>query len=171
MALDNPLWRYALALYAQPGVEQCCLQLQEQGAAINRLLLACWLGRMGVAVDHDRWQLLDTEWRQAITEPLRQIRYRVRERRTFEPEVEACYQALRQAELAAEQIELLRLWRQARDWLAQPEVVGKALMLDNLISYRHSSGQPLEQSCLRQLALAAAELPVEESELSSGPGY
>ncbi len=161
MALDNPLWRYALALYTRPGIEQCCLRLQDQGAAINRLLLACWLGQRGVVVDDDRWQTLSHEWRHSITEPLRQIRYRVRALRAQQPEVDACYRALRQAELAAEQVELLQLWQGSRGWPARPADAGRALMLGNLISYCRVTGLLLDEEDLQQLALAATDLSVE----------
>jgi uncharacterized protein (TIGR02444 family) len=171
MALDNALWRYALALYSRPGVEHSCLQLQHQGAAINRLLLACWLGQRGVELDADRWQQLDPQWRREITEPLREIRYRVRALKVQQPEVEACYRALRQAELAAEQVELMLLQQTALAWPAQPSIAGRALIRDNLISYRRMSGQSLDEGCLRQLAQAAADLSMEDAELSSGQGY
>ncbi|GAA0699848.1 hypothetical protein GCM10009104_30890 [Marinobacterium maritimum] len=168
MALDNPLWRYALALYASPGVETSCLELQGQGAAVNRLLLACWLGHRGIALDTDRWQVLDTDWRRAITEPLRQIRYRVRALRAQQPEVEACYHALRQAELAAEQVELMQLWQASALWCSDASCDPEALILANLISYRQLTGHALDETCLRHLARAATELSVEEAELSSG---
>ncbi len=158
MALDNPLWRYALALYARPGVEQCCLQLQDQGAAINRLLLACWLGQRGVPVDEARWQALPAEWRQEITEPLRQIRYRVRALQAQQPEVGGCYRALRQAELAAEQVELMQLWQASEAWSCQPEYAAGALMLDNLIRYCRVAGLALDERRLRSLAEAAGDL-------------
>lgn len=171
MALDNPLWRYALALYARPGVEALCLQLQEQGAAINRLLLACWLGQNGRMLTAERWHSLDADWRRNITEPLREIRYRVRALRQQQPEVDACYAALRQAELAAEQVELWQLWQTAHDWPAEAVDDAEALIAANLISYRQLTGQPLDEACLCQLARAATELSMAEAELSSGQAH
>lgn len=162
MALDNPLWRYALALYASPGVEASCLELQGQGAAVNRLLLACWLGQQGVAVADDDWQALDVAWRQSVTEPLRQIRYRVRALREQQPELDACYRALRQAELAAEQVELMQLWQTVAGWPTQPADAGRALLLDNLISYCRVTGLSLEEQHLRQLAQVATDLFLEK---------
>lgn len=171
MALDNPLWRYALVLYACPGVEQDCLRLQDQGAAINRLLLACWLGQRGVTIEHEHWRALDNDWRREITEPLRQVRYRVRSRLSRQPEAEACYRALRQAELAAEQMELMLLWQTTRNWPIRPTAAGEACTLANLRGYRHMTGLPLEDALLRQLARAATDPSAGESELSSGPEY
>lgn len=155
MALDNPLWRYALTLYAAPGVEQCCLQLQDQGAAINRLLLACWLGSRGVAVAAVDWPQLELPWRSDVTEPLRRIRYRVRAQRSAQPALEACYRALRQAELAAEQVELMLLWQRSRAWPRQPANAGTALILEHLNRYRQLTAQPLSERALEQLAEAA----------------
>lgn len=47
----HPLWRFACALYAQPGVAEYCLALQDE-ADVNVcvLLWAIWLGRQGVAL-------------------------------------------------------------------------------------------------------------------------
>ncbi|MBA4501659.1 TIGR02444 family protein [Marinobacterium marinum] len=171
MALDNPLWHYALALYAEPGIESTCLQLQRQGAAINRLLLACWLGGRGVVLDAARWRQLDSAWRTEITEPLRLIRYRVRALREQQPETGACYQALRQAELAAEQVELMQLYHTAIAWPVDPARAGRALIRGNLISYCRMLSQASDWDELTQLADAAAELSGGESELSPGRKY
>lgn len=116
MSLENPLWHYALALYSRPGVEQYCLQLQDQGASINRLLFACWLARQGVRLNRARLQQLDNGWRDQVARPLRSLRYSVRDRLAQLPDAESCYAALRQAELAAEQVELMLLWQTGRNW-------------------------------------------------------
>ncbi len=171
MALDNPLWRSALALYARPGVEHCCLRLQDQGAAINRLLLACWLGQRGVPVDEARWRALNHEWRQTVTEPLRQIRYRVRTLRAQQPALDDSYRALLQAELAAEQVELMQLWHAVQSWPCRPESASEALMLDHLISYCRVTGLSLDEGHLRQLAKEARELSRDSAELSTGQEY
>lgn len=84
---------------------------------INRLLLACWLARQGIGLTPSRLLQLDSHWREDVTQPLRSVRYRVREWREQRSEMEPCYQALRQAELAAEQVELMLLWQQASRWL------------------------------------------------------
>jgi len=116
MSLENPLWQYALTLYSWPGVEQCCLQLQDQGAVVNRLLFACWLARQGISLTPSRLLQLDHQWHDEVTQPLRSVRHRVREWRWQCPDTEHCYRALREAELACEQVELMLLWQQGAHW-------------------------------------------------------
>ena len=44
----EPFWDYSLALYGRPGVEACCLRLQDRlGVDVNLLLLCCWLAARG----------------------------------------------------------------------------------------------------------------------------
>lgn len=136
MLLSNPLWHYAIALYQRPGVEALCLALQAQGLSVNRLLLCCWL-----AVDRRCYQAPDPltaspseadQWRQAVLEPLRRLRYQVRDQWQARGAGE-CYRQLRQAELAAEQLELAQLWQQSRHWpLASATCPGWRLARANL---------------------------------------
>ena len=44
-ALANPFWTFSLAVYAEPGVQAECLDLQDQdGIDVNMLLFCAWLG-------------------------------------------------------------------------------------------------------------------------------
>lgn len=147
MSLENPLWHYALTLYAEPGVEQSCLQLQDQGAVINRLLLACWLGGGGISLNSVRLQQLDGDWHNGVTLPVRAVRYRVRELLASEPTGEDCYRALRQAEMAAEQVELMLLWQQSHHW--QPDVSADADLI------RHNLEQVVGDLRLSQVGQAS----------------
>lgn len=139
MSLENPLWHYALALYSRPGVEQCCLQLQDQGAVVNRLLFACWLASQGIRLDQGRLQQSASPWSSDVIGPLRAVRFRVRERLADLPEANVCYRALRQAELAAEQLELMLLWQQGQNWL--PETQADAAL------FRHNLQQVCGECC------------------------
>jgi uncharacterized protein (TIGR02444 family) len=48
----NALWRYSLHAYRLPGVEAACLALQDGWATdTNLLLLCCWMGSTGRALD------------------------------------------------------------------------------------------------------------------------
>ena len=147
MSLENPLWRYATALYSQPGVEQYCLQLQDQGVIVTRLLFACWLARRGVLLTRKRMQALPDAWHREVIEPLRAVRLRVRGQLSRMPEAEPCYRVLCQAELAAEQQELMQLWLLGRDWPSEEEA-DPALLQSNLEQVlgdaddRPDTGQP-----------------------------
>lgn len=131
-ALDNPLWRYALELYACPGVQAAALSLQAAGASINRLLLACYLGTQGRELASELLCGAAAEWQQEITQPLRALRYRVRENRLGRGELDACYRRLREAELAAEQVELMLLWEQLEALSLSLATAGRALVRNNL---------------------------------------
>jgi uncharacterized protein (TIGR02444 family) len=160
MSLENPLWHYALTLYSRPGVEQCCLQLQDQGAVVNRLLFACWLASRGIRLDRSRLRQADARWHGEVTQPLRALRFRLRNQLTALPEAAACYRALGQAELAAEQVELMLLWQHSQGWVADRKV-SAALFHHNLHQAGgecHGQVDPL----LLQLQSAALELLADE---------
>lgn len=141
MSLENPLWRYATALYSQPGVEQYCLRLQDQGVVVTRLLFACWLAWRGVRLTRERMQALPDAWHQEVVGPLRVVRCRVRAQLERMPEAESCYRTLCQAELAAEQLELMQLWLLSRDW-PPGEEAGPALLQSNLEQVQGDAGLP-----------------------------
>ena len=45
---DSAFWRFSLELYARDGVPAACLALQDrEGADVNLVLLALWLGESG----------------------------------------------------------------------------------------------------------------------------
>lgn len=77
------LWRFALDLYAQPGVEEAALTLQdEHGLDVPLLLLCCFMGRHGVRATRETIQTLDQHaraWRSVAVEPLRDLRRRLKQ--------------------------------------------------------------------------------------------
>lgn len=133
MKLENDLWHYALRLYGQPGMESACLELQQAGLSINRLLFCLWLGQ-------DAGRQLDlmvvqeaTGWQSEITQPLRALRYKVRVHKQQDGAYQACYSAMRKAELACEQLELALMHDVAGQMLKGE--AGSSLVLENLASY------------------------------------
>lgn len=156
MALDNPLWQYALELYARPGVREAALALQEAGASINRLLLACYLATQGLELDAALLAGPAQDWQREITHPLRALRYRVREHKLTRAELDACYQRLREAELAAEQVELMLLWEQIERQALQPGPVGAALARRNLQRVLSRLPVQAQVSCAPQLEIMVA---------------
>lgn len=160
MALENPLWHYVLELYSRPGVEATCLALQARGYVVNSLLLACWAGSRGIALDKERWGLLAGDWRQTVVEPLRQVRYRVREYGRSDVELDGCYQLLKAAELACEQAELMQLYRQLSGWEPRQMFEQGRLMGDNLVAYCQYERLAPEDGMLDALLEAALAMPV-----------
>ncbi len=167
MMLENDLWDYALALYRQPGVEPACLELQQGWPlGINRLLFCCWLAAEGRSLQPQSLRAgTATQWQHNITAPLRALRYQVREQVKHEPELAPCYQALRQAELACEQVELARLFSLGRGWRVATDTGLEDLTLHNLCEYLRFEGVAPEAELLRVLRVvlqaAVPHLPAE----------
>ncbi len=141
MEIQNPLWVFALKVYAKPQVEACLLQLQEEyGLSINRLLFAGWL-----AMQHKTVELAAVEssaatcWQKTLTHPLRALRYQVRAELQADESLRSLYKAMRQAELQAEQIEIAKLYALSLELSLSDESV-ESLMLKNLKTVSQAQG-------------------------------
>src|SRR5690606_26452407 len=78
---EQPLWAFALALYACPGVEAACLALQDEaGVDVCELLWRCWLlhhgARPGPAAEAGLREV--RRWQAEVTAPLRTLRRRLK---------------------------------------------------------------------------------------------
>jgi uncharacterized protein (TIGR02444 family) len=120
--LEGPHWRFALAIYGQPGVADACLMLQDRlGLDVNILLFATYATtECSVTVTAQDIQAMDAAvqaWRTQAVMPLRALRRRLKQ--GFGPPESEYAEMLRskvkQTELLAEQIELAMLAR----WLGQ----------------------------------------------------
>lgn len=111
---QTPLWDFALALYARPGVEAACLTLQEEGDQdVCEVLFHCWLYASGLealpgAVARQREQRL--QWQGRVTEVLRALRRDLKASATTSQSVAALRDTIKQAELMAER-ENLQRWQ------------------------------------------------------------
>lgn len=109
--LDNPFWRFSLAVYAAPGVQAECLAAQdEHGADVNVLLYCLWLAaaeRRALDADAMRAVLAAVEaWGRSVVLPLRAIRRGMKPMPEMEHvDVQALRQGVAAIELRAEQIE------------------------------------------------------------------
>lgn len=104
------LWRFAVALYARPGVEPACLRLQDEAGLNVNLLLACiWRGREhGEAPGADALAaaLAAIEpWHETVVDPLRAIRRSIKQQAQHDPAVATVRRTVLEAELAAERVE------------------------------------------------------------------
>lgn len=161
MKLENDLWHYALRLYSHPDVESACLVLQQAGLSINRLLACLWLGQeAGRKLDLAALEKA-TAWQSEITHPLRTLRYQVRRYKQQEEVYQTCYAAMREAELACEQLELALMCEAARTMLQADK--GHSLVLENLASYLNActlKADTLVMMALEQLLRhALSEVP------------
>lgn len=107
--MEVVFWDFSVALYRLSGVQEACLDLQDQaGLDVNLLLYCCWAGQGGHQLTHNelrRLQTLSGNWQGGILRPLRQIRQRIGK----EPGAEGSYAAAKSLELQLERLEQARL--------------------------------------------------------------
>jgi uncharacterized protein (TIGR02444 family) len=137
------LWDFAVALYGRPGVSRACLALQDRcGLDVNLLLFAVWSavagpGRLDAPAFTDCLAVTDT-WREQVIRPLRAAR-RASAAGIDGVAAEQCAaltSRLKDAELAAERVELQRL----AQWAAERGAGGgagepQAVAASNLVAY------------------------------------
>lgn len=114
-----PLWNFALALYARPGVETACLAAQDAGADVCLMLCGAWLDRRGVAFQASgaaSLQALAIERQEALIKPLRNVRQQLRQAATHQPQLARLREQVKELELAAERQLLEQLERRCQDW-------------------------------------------------------
>lgn len=113
------LWNFAVELYARPGVESACLQLQDSGCDICLLLAGAWLQQRGTPCRDDHLQALRKlaePWQHNVVTPLRQTRQQWRAAASQDAELATLREQLKQMELQAERLLLQRLEALTKDW-------------------------------------------------------
>lgn len=99
---------FAETLYARPGVEAACLDLQDRrGFDVTLLLHACWLGTRSIALSPGQAAALvsaTVPWRFEVVRPLRRLRRRLKHGLAGMPRVQSdrVREQVKAAELAAE---------------------------------------------------------------------
>jgi len=119
--MHTDLWNYALALYARPGVEAACLELQAQGGDVCLLLCATWLQARGVALLDARAQALHDiaePWQREVVGPLRSLRQQWRALASGDTQLAALREQVKGLELQAEKALLARMQECSRQWPA-----------------------------------------------------
>lgn len=122
--MPTDLWRYAQALYRQPGVEAACLQLQAQGTDVCLLLCACWLEQRQLAANASQalaLRELAQPWQTQVVLPLRQLRQEWRAHAQQDAALMQLREQLKQLELQAERQLLQRLESLCLSWPASAE--------------------------------------------------
>lgn len=117
--MSADLWTFATTLYARPGVEAACLQLQAAGADVCLVLCGLWLDGRGVAHDdeHERQlRQLAAPWQLEVVVPLRKLRQQWRQPAQQDPVLDALRQQVKRLELEAEREQLQRLQALAQTW-------------------------------------------------------
>ena len=132
--MQTDLWNYCLNLYARPGVEQACLDLQSRGMDVCLLLCGAWLERRGVAHTPERVQALQQiahPWQVQVVEPLRQMRVQWRALAQQDAQLASLREQIKTLELEAERTLLARLEALAQTWPIN-EVVDQQDWLEGL---------------------------------------
>lgn len=159
------LWRFSLAIYAQPGVAPACLVLQDHdGRDVNVALYCCWLGVSGRGrLDRDGLAAADQSvagWRRDVVENFRVARRAIKAAAI--PESDSLYAKAKAVELEAER-------------LLQQRLVGLAPAVDPALT----TGERLA-AALANLALYVGDAPaapirdaltaMAETDFRRGPG-
>jgi uncharacterized protein (TIGR02444 family) len=110
MTTEANLWQFALHTYQRTGVAERLLRWQdEQQISINLVLWLLWLEQKGVAATAalaQQGQEHIADWHREHTAPLRQMRRQLKAKGLNNPALADYYKQLKEAELAAEKVEL-----------------------------------------------------------------
>lgn len=108
LELDSRFWRFALRVYARPGVSPLCITLQdENGIDLNLLLFAGWCGSIGRRLEAEDIESAATHvaaWSEAVVTKLRQARRAWKELGPAEPAAQAGRETLKSVELLSERL-------------------------------------------------------------------
>lgn len=117
------LWTFAVACYAQPGIESLCLELQDAGTDVCLLLCGAWLEQRRIGCDARRLDDLQTialHWQRQVVTPLREVRRAWKAAAQEDAELAELRQAIKTLELDAERVLLDRLEQKTQSWQAEP---------------------------------------------------
>lgn len=163
---DTPFWSYSVTTYGQDAVAGECLTLQDRfGLDVNIVLLCCWLGSRGTALDHAQTthviEFTDA-WASSVIAPLRAIRRRLKQ--DIQDEIIATFRAeIAALELAAEKIQQTRLFDTFGTLPADPAAAAMPTAARNLANYVAIRNQPpdtsLRDSLVKLLHAAFPDAP------------
>lgn len=165
LQLDNPFWRFSLAVYAAPGVAEECLALQQSHRVdINLLLFAAWMGagyRTTLSeADMHRFAGAVGRWHRTVVVPLRSVRQAMKPLpEMHHGEAAGLRREIAASELRAEQIEQAMLFAVAADLPDGLEEDREALVRQNVRTLLQSYGQPDAALCERMIAAALSTRP------------
>ena len=150
--MSSDLWSFALDVYARPGVEDACLQLQTAGANVCLLLCGLWLEQRAVTCDEPRVRLLKAltaPWDIEVVQPLRTLRLQWKARAVDDAVVAGMREQIKSLELEAERTLLSRLEGVAQEWTRND--AGSVTWLEGLAGNAAS----LNRGALQVLRVAA----------------
>lgn len=154
----SPLWDFALALYARPGVEQACLTLQnEHGWDVCELLWRCWLYQHGAQAGALPSDI--SAWQREVTQPLRRLRRDLKPQAQADPQVASVRSRIKQAELAAEQRCLQMLMKISLNELAFWSIPARRQGLENVLLSSQQRQKKTQLMAIRSVESQLDPLP------------
>jgi len=123
LTMHNELWQYAGRVYALPGVETACLELQATGANVCLALCALWLEHRQVRWSSAGAETLETRarvWAEAVVNPLRALRQGWRAEAQHDAALGSIRNEVKRLELEAEHVLLQRLEQATAGWPTGP---------------------------------------------------
>ena len=159
----HSLWEFSLALYAQPGVAETCLALQnDHGVNVNILLWCAWLGSSGYLLDPEslaQAQVLIGDWSSHYIVPLRALRVQMKaEFGVSDTGIEAVRTAIKQAELQAEKEALSWLERYAQTCPLTIATDANKAALTNINLYLINNAVPTHNAATELIAAALSAI-------------
>jgi uncharacterized protein (TIGR02444 family) len=147
---ENPLWTFSLVVYAEAGVQQECLALQERLALdVNLLLLCAYAGVRGVTLSGNDVAAAAgavAGWHRDVVRPLRAARRALKS--VVRDDAAALRAEVKAAELTSEQIEQALLWAWWQERPAGAPTDPRAALATNmrrlLDRYRADSTDPAQ---------------------------
>jgi uncharacterized protein (TIGR02444 family) len=105
LALDNPFWRFSLAVYGEPGVQDACLAVQDGlGGDVNLLLFCAWCGASLSEAQLAALEQCIADWNARVIQPLRAVRRTIKPVAASDAAIADFREAVLAVELRAEQI-------------------------------------------------------------------
>ncbi len=136
-AIDAESWAFALELYAEPGIADACLALQNEcGVDVMMLLMATFAAvRRRIALTPSDVAAMDAacrDWRERVVLPLRALRTMLKSGPAPAPneQTEKLRSSIKAAELSAERLQNEAL----AQWLAKLPARSRALQRKDIIS-------------------------------------
>ncbi|MGY3622734.1 TIGR02444 family protein [Bradyrhizobium sp. USDA 10063] len=136
-AIDAESWAFALELYAEPGIADACLRLQNEcGVDVMMLLMATFAAvRRGIVLTRTDIAGMDgacRDWRERIVLPLRALRTTLKSGPAPAPSerTEKLRSSIKAAELSAERLQNEVL----AQWLAKLSPQPRAVQREDIIS-------------------------------------
>ena len=155
----GPFWAYSLRIYAQPGISEVCLALQDgAGADVNMAMFALWAASCGLRLlpaDFTAIEARVQPWRTQIIHPLRTARRALRPFVT--DDARRLYSSVKDTELEAERQQQAMMEPMLP--LREPDAAA-SLAEENLAAYATAVGLHLPDPAVATLASATRTSPV-----------